>query len=144
MDVLRDDVAGATWQAGERPLTGGRILLVVDDEPDNVELIRRIVEDSDLPVTFVTAANGRDALTCIREVGPDLILMDLKMPVLDGWETARRLKADPFTRHIPVIAVTAQAMAGDYERALGAGCDGYLTKPFRVAELVGLLREHLA
>ena len=126
------------------PLPGERILLVVDDEPDNVELIRRIVEDSDLPVTFVTAANGDDALTCVREVKPDLVLMDLKMPVLDGWETARRLKTDPVTRAIPVIAVTAQAMAGDRERAIGAGCDDYLTKPFRVAELVALLRERLA
>ena len=125
------------------PLPGERILLVVDDEPDNVELIRRIVEHSDLPVTFVTAANGADALTRVRQVKPDLILLDLKMPVLDGWETVRRLKTDPRTWTIPVIAVTAQAMAGDRERALDAGCDDYLPKPFRVAELVALLRERL-
>ena len=120
-----------------------KTLLVVDDEPQNVELLRMIVEDSELPVRFVTATNGAEALSQVRALRPDLILMDLKMPVLDGWAATRALKADPTTAGIPIIALTAQAMRGDLDKSRDAGCDGYLTKPIDLQRVLALLRERL-
>lgn len=120
-----------------------KTLLVVDDEPTNLELIRMLVEEADLPVQLVTACDGLEALARAREVRPALVLMDLKLPGLDGWEATRRLKADPATAGIPVVALTAQAMSGDGERALAAGCDGYLTKPIDVQAVARLIRERL-
>jgi two-component system cell cycle response regulator DivK len=121
-----------------------KVLVVADDEPRNVELIRMVVEDTGLPVQILVARNGLDAIRSSQEAGPSLVLMDLKMPGLDGWEATRRLKADPATATIPIVALTAQAMAGDRERALAAGCDDYLTKPLDIRRLTALLRSHLA
>jgi CheY-like chemotaxis protein len=121
-----------------------RVLVVADDEPQNVELIRMVVEETGLPVRILVARNGLDAIRSSREARPALVLMDLKMPGLDGWEATRRLKGDPATAAIPVVALTAQAMAGDRERALAAGCDDYLTKPLDLRRLTALLRSHLA
>lgn len=125
-------------------MSDARILLVIDDEPLNVELLRRIVEETGLSVRFVAASNGVDGLTQVRELRPALVLMDLKIPGLDGLEATRRLKADPATARIPVVALTAQAMAGDRERALEAGCDDYVTKPIDVRRVIELLKAHLA
>src|SRR2546428_13836891 len=100
-----------------------------------------VVEDSGVDVRLVTAADGEQAVASARATSPDLILMDLKMRVLDGWEATRRLKADPATSGIPVIAVTAQAMPGDRAQALAAGCDDYVTKPIDVQWLIPLLKE---
>ena len=121
-----------------------KTLLVADDEPANIALIKMVVEDSGVDVRLVTAADGEQAVASARATSPDLILMDLKMRVLDGWEATRRIKADPVTARIPVIALTAQAMAGDREQALAAGCDDYVTKPIDVLWLIGLLRERFA
>ena len=121
-----------------------KVLVVADDEPRNVDLIRMVVEDTGLPVRILVARNGFDAIRSSQEAGPALVLMDLKMPGLDGWEATRLLKADPATAAIPVVALTAQAMAGDRERALAAGCDDYLTKPLDIRRLSALLRSHLA
>lgn len=121
-----------------------KTLLVVDDEPNNLALIRMLVDAAELPVEVVTATDGLEAVTRARELAPALVLMDLKMPGLDGWEATRRLKADPATASIPVIALTAQAMAGDRERALAAGCDGYVSKPIDVRRFIELLKAHLA
>jgi CheY-like chemotaxis protein len=120
-----------------------KTLLVVDDEPANVELIRMIVEDAALPIRFVTARNGEEALTRARETPPDLVLMDLMMPVLDGWEATRRLKADPAMAGIRIVAVTAQAMPGDRAQALAAGCDDYVTKPLDVRAVSRILEGRL-
>lgn len=125
-------------------MSGARTLLVVDDEPLNVDLIRRIVEETSLPVRFVVASNGLDALAQARALRPALVLMDLKIPGLDGLEATRRLKADSATASIPVVALTAQAMTGDRERALEAGCDGYISKPIDVRRVIELLKVHLA
>ena len=130
--------------AGERaPIAARKTVLVVDDEPTNIELIRMITEEADLPIDLAIARNGWEAIEQTKAVAPVLILMDLKMPVLDGWEATRRLKADPATAAVPVIALTAQAMAGDRDRALAAGCDGYLTKPVELGALLALLRGRL-
>jgi CheY-like chemotaxis protein len=120
-----------------------KTLLVVDDQPDNLALLRMVVEEADLPVELVTASNGLEAVSLARTRAPALVLMDLKMPVLDGWEATRRLKADPATADIPVVAFTAQAMVGDRERALAAGCEAYLTKPIDVRTLTAFLRKRL-
>ena len=120
-----------------------KTLLVVDDEPTNVDLIRELVAEAGLPLEFVSASNGHEAVVRAHELGPDLILMDLKMPGLDGWEATRRLKADPATARIPVIALTAQAMPGDRDQALAAGCEGYVTKPIDIAALLALLAARL-
>ena len=88
----------------------------------------------------LVAADGRQGLEAARGGAPDLVLMDMSLPVLDGWEATRQLKADPHTRHIPVIALTAHAMAGDRERALAAGCDEYDTKPVEFTRLLGKIQ----
>ena len=119
-------------------------LLVVDDEPVNLALIHLLVEELEIPVRVATAENGLQAVSMARELTPTLVLMDLKMPGLDGWEATRQLKADPATAAIPIIAVTAQAMVGDRERALAAGCDGYVTKPIDLHAFSDLLKERLA
>ena len=120
-----------------------KILLVIDDVPHNVDLVRMVVDRLEFPLRMVAATNGLEGLRQAHELAPDLILMDLKMPGLDGWEATRRLKADPATASIPVVAVTAQAMPGDREQALAAGCDDYVTKPIDVHWLLRMLRERL-
>jgi CheY-like chemotaxis protein len=102
-------------------------ILVVEDSPDIRELMRLLLEAAGHDV--VMAGDGATAMETVRAQPPDLVLMDLSLPILSGWETARQLKADPSTAAIPVVAVTAHAMQGDRERALAAGCDGFLAKP---------------
>ena len=102
-------------------------ILVVEDSPDIRVLVRMLLEARGHQV--LAAADGREGIETARRERPDLILMDLSLPVVSGWEAARAIKADPGTRAIPVIAVTAHAMQGDRERALAAGCDGFIAKP---------------
>jgi CheY-like chemotaxis protein len=113
-------------------------VLLVDDEPDNCEVVAESLEFYGM--TVKTAANGQLALATLQNWLPDLILMDLSMPVMDGWETLRRLKTDLQTENIPVLAFSAHAIIGDAERALAAGFDGYLTKPVNVPTLLKDLR----
>ena len=120
-----------------------KTLLVADDEPANIALIRMIVEDSGLEVRLVTAATGDEALAHARALVPDLILMDLKMRVLDGWEATRRLKADDRTKAIPVVAVTGHALAGHSEGAKRAGCDSFVTKPCLPDQLLAEVKRML-
>jgi len=109
------------------------ILLVEDNELNRDMLSRRLVRQG---YRVVVAVDGGEALARVREAMPDLILMDLSLPVIDGWEATRRLKADEATRRIPVIALTAHAMAGDREQALAAGCDDFDTKPVELPRLL--------
>src|SRR5690349_19173101 len=92
----------------------------------------------------VEAADGKQALEAARTEAPDLILLDLGLPELDGWEAARRLKAEPELRGVPIIALTARAMASDREEALAAGCDDYDTKPVNFTRLIAKIETHLA
>lgn len=101
-------------------------VLIVEDVEINADLLIQLLEDG---YELVTAADGAAGLAAARREMPDLILLDLSLPVMDGWETARRLKEDPVLRHIPVIALTAHAMRGDEDKALASGCDDYLSKP---------------
>ena len=102
-------------------------ILVVEDSPDIRVLVRMLLEAGGHEV--LTAADGRAGIEAAREARPDLVLMDLSLPIVSGWEAARAIKDDPATSSIPIVAVTAHAMHGDRERALAAGCDGFIAKP---------------
>ena len=117
-------------------------ILVVEDDPDNRRIVVRVLT-SESYETF-EAADGRSAIACARAEHPDLIIMDLAMPGMDGWEASRQLKNDPQTADIPIIALTAFAMRGDEERARDAGCDGYLSKPCRPQTIRDTVRQFLA
>ncbi len=108
-------------------------ILYVEDNEDNVYMLKRRLERKGY--TVFVAENGQRALDMVPSVEPSLILMDLSLPVLDGWETARRLKSTPQTSSIPIVALSAHAMSGDREKALAAGCDEYDTKPVELQRL---------
>ncbi|HSU13589.1 response regulator [Longimicrobium sp.] len=109
-------------------------ILLVEDNDMNRDMLSRRLERKGFSV--VLAMDGQSGVEMAASHAPDLVLMDMSLPVLDGWEATRRLKAAPETRHIPVIALTAHAMAGDRERALEAGCDDYDTKPIELPRLL--------
>jgi two-component system cell cycle response regulator DivK len=111
-----------------------KILLVEDNEMNRDMLSRRLIKKG---YEVVMALDGEQALEMARAEAPDLILMDISLPGLDGWEATRRLKAMPETKAIPIIALTAHAMAGDREKCLEAGCDDYDTKPVEFSRLLG-------
>lgn len=110
-------------------------VLVVDDNPQNLELLSAYIED--IPnVTIIPAANGMEALARVADKHPDLILLDIMMPKMSGFEVCRQLKADPKTRDIRIIMVTALNEVGDHERAVDCGTDEFLTKPVNRVELI--------
>lgn len=117
-------------------------ILIVDDNPTNLKLVTYLVRANGYDVE--TAAHAEAAVLAIRAQRPDLILMDLQLPGIDGLALTRQLKADPETRDITIIAVTAYAMKGDHERALAAGCDDYVTKPIDTRTLPALIARHVA
>ncbi|HUH31938.1 MAG TPA: response regulator [Rhodanobacter sp.] len=114
-----------------------KILLVEDNDMNRDMLSRRL---SRRGYTIVTAVDGQAALDMAVSAQPQLVLMDMSLPVIDGWEATRRLKADARTRAIPVIALTAHAMTEDRERALAAGCDDFDTKPVDLDRLLGKMQ----
>jgi two-component system cell cycle response regulator DivK len=113
-------------------------ILYVEDNEDNVYVLQRRLTRAGFKV--LVARDGAQAATMAAAAQPDLILMDLSLPVLDGWEATRRIKAAPETRHIPVMALTAHAMAGDREKAMAAGCDDFDTKPVELPRLLGKIQ----
>ena len=117
-------------------------ILYIEDTENNQILIRRRLEQSGYRV--ITADDAEQGMALATDEKPDLILMDMSLPGLDGWEATRRLKADPRTKTIPVIALTAHVMQGDRERALEAGCDDYDTKPFQFPRLLSKMEALLA
>jgi CheY-like chemotaxis protein len=118
-----------------------KILLVEDNEMNRDMLSRRLERKG---YQVVMATDGQEGLAMAQSQTPALVLMDMSLPVLDGWEATRKLKEDPATRAIPVIALTAHAMSGDRERALEAGCDDYDTKPIDLARLLDKIQALLA
>ena len=110
-----------------------RLLLVEDNEMNRDMLSRRLVRQG---YEVLLAVDGGEGVALAQAAAPDLILMDMSLPVLDGWEATRRLKAAPETARIPIIALTAHAMAGDRQKALDAGCDDYDTKPIELPRLL--------
>jgi len=117
-------------------------LLYVEDNEDNVYMLTRRLKRKGYEV--LVASDGAEGIELARAQAPALILMDLSLPVLDGWEATRRLKADPATSGIPVIALSAHAMAGDRDAALAAGCDDFDTKPVDLDRLLGKIAALLA
>ena len=117
-----------------------KILLVEDNEMNRDMLTRRLERKGH---EVVIAGDGQAGIDMASSAGPDIILMDLSLPIVDGWEAARKIKADPATRSIPVIALTAHAMAGDEQKALAAGCDDYDTKPIELPRLLGKIENLL-
>ncbi len=115
-------------------------ILIVEDIELNVDLLMQLLEDD---YEIMAATDGAAGLALAQAMQPDLILMDMSLPVLDGWEVTRQLKANEILRHIPVIALTAHAMSGDEAQAQAAGCDDYLTKPLNEDLLFEKLKRFL-
>jgi CheY-like chemotaxis protein len=118
-------------------------VLYVEDNDDNVYMLKmrlELIEGYEIAV----ARDGAEAISSVAANSPDIILMDLNVPVLNGWETTRRLKADAKTAQIPIIALTAHAMTGDREKALAAGCDDFDTKPIDFERLLAKMRKLLS
>jgi two-component system, cell cycle response regulator DivK len=110
-----------------------RVLLVEDNEMNRDMLSRRLARKQ---YEVLVAVDGKEGVVMAGSVAPDLILMDMSLPVMDGWEATRQLKASPETKDIPIIALTAHAMSGDREKAMEAGCDDYDTKPIELSRLL--------
>ena len=122
------------------PMAGAPIL-IVDDNPVNLKLVRVLLATEGYDVR--TAADAEEAVAVLKTFRPRLILMDIQLPGMDGLELTRRLKSDPATRDAIVVALTAYAMKGDEERALNAGCDGYIPKPINTTLLPEIVAEYL-
>ncbi|PIQ97861.1 MAG: two-component system response regulator [Nitrospinae bacterium CG11_big_fil_rev_8_21_14_0_20_56_8] len=127
----------------DNPTNRGKILLVEDNEMNRDMLIRRLTRKG---YDVISAVDGSEGLDMARAESPALILMDMSLPEMDGWEVTRALKAAPETRSIPILGLSAHAMKGDMEKAMAAGCDDYDTKPVNLERLLGkmeALLDHL-
>jgi len=130
---------------GAGRVTGGAVMnktiLVVEDQEDNRQILRDLLASSGF--LMIEAHDGEQALAMARSQRPDLILMDIQLPVVDGYEATRSIKRDPELKHIPVIAVTSYALSGDEERAREAGCDAYVAKPYSTRHLLAKIGQFL-
>jgi two-component system, cell cycle response regulator DivK len=118
-----------------------KCILVVEDQPDNRQILRDLLGNAGYEL--VEAENGVEALAAVDRRRPDLILMDIQLPILDGYETTRRIRSKSDLQSIPIIAVTSYALAGDDAKALAAGCNSYVTKPYSPRQLLAKIREYL-
>ena len=119
----------------------GKVILIVEDDPKNLKLIRDLLQIRGY--TTLEATDGKQGVDMARAKMPDLILMDIQMPVMDGFEAISILKADPVTKSIPIIALTAFAMQGDRKKCMDAGCNDYITKPLDTRAFVTKVKEYL-
>ena len=133
-------VAGPCFAASEAGMT--KRILVVEDQEDNRQIIRDMLAGTDYEI--IEAENGEEALAAVSKQRPDLILMDVQLPIMDGYEAARRIKADPALRSIPIIAVTSYALSGEDKRARAAGCDDYVAKPYSPRQLLAKIQQYLS
>jgi len=118
-----------------------KCILVVEDQPDNRQIIRDMLAGTDYEIT--EAEDGEQALTAVKKERPDLILMGVQLPIMDGYEATRRIKADVLLRSIPISAVTSYALGGEEKKARAAGCDDYVPKPFSPRQLLAKIRQYL-
>jgi two-component system, cell cycle response regulator DivK len=118
-----------------------RRILVVEDQEDNMRILRDLLGHAGYEV--IEAADGEQALVVAAAKRPDLILMDIQLPLLDGYEATRRIKADPSLRTIPVIVITSYALSGDESKAREAGCDDYVAKPYSPRQLLAKIQQYL-
>jgi two-component system cell cycle response regulator DivK len=119
----------------------GKTILIVEDEPKNLKLLRDLLQRFGYEI--LEALDGEQGVKLAGERMPDLILMDIMMPKMDGLEATRIIKANTKTKHIPIIALTSYAMKGDREKTIEAGCDGYLAKPFDIKEVLKTIETYL-
>jgi len=122
-------------------MTEKTMILYIEDDPPSILLVKKILEFSGY--RFVNESSGLSGLEAAEEIQPDLILLDIDLPDIDGYQVARRLKAADKTRKIPIVALTASAMKGDRERALAAGCDGYIRKPIDVTNFIKIIKFYM-
>jgi two-component system cell cycle response regulator DivK len=122
-------------------MSGGKRILVVEDTEDNRRIIRDLLTNAGYDL--LEAATGVEGVRMAKEHRPDLILMDIQLPELDGYQATRRIRADPACASIPIIAVTSYALSGDEAKTRAAGCDGYVAKPFSPRQLLAKVREFL-
>jgi two-component system cell cycle response regulator DivK len=118
-----------------------KCILVVEDQLDNRQILRDLLGNAGYEL--IEAENGEEALKAVVRQRPDLILMDIQLPIMDGYETTRRIKSNGDLKSIPIIAVTSYALAGDDAKAFAAGCDAYVTKPYSPKLLLAKIREYL-
>jgi two-component system, cell cycle response regulator DivK len=114
-------------------------ILVVEDQPDGRQIIRDMLAGTGYEIT--EAENGEEALTAIAKQRPDLILMDIQLPIMDGYEVTRQIKANPAMRSIPIIAVTSHALDGEEQTARAAGCDAYVPEPYSPRQLLAKIQQ---
>ena len=117
-------------------------ILVVEDQEDNRQIIRDLLSATDYEIT--EAESGEQALEAVAKQRPDLILMDIQLPGIDGYETTRRIKADPALRSITIIAVTSYALSGEEQKAQAAGCDAFVPKPYSPRQLLAKILQYLS
>ncbi len=120
----------------------GNCILVVEDQADNRQILRDLLGNAGFDL--VEAENGEEALAALVSHRPDLILMDIQLPIMDGYEATRPIRANPDLKSIPIIAVTSYALTGDEAKALAAGCNAYMAKPYSPRALLAKVREYLA
>ena len=120
----------------------GNCILVVEDQADNRQILRDLLGNAGYDL--IEAKNGEEALIAIGKQRPDLILMDIQLPMMDGYEATRRIRANPVMKDIPIIAVTSYALTGDDSKAFAAGCNAYVTKPYSPRALLAKVRDYLA
>src|SRR6476660_4722143 len=130
------------YTRSDRWPTMGKCILVVEDQEDNRQILRDLLGNAGFDL--IEAENGEQALAALAKQRPDLILMDIQLPIMDGYEATRRIRTNPEMKDIPIIAVTSYALAGDEAKALAAGCTAYITKPFSPRALLSKVREYLA
>jgi two-component system cell cycle response regulator DivK len=118
-----------------------KLILVVEDQEDNRQILRDLL--SNAGYEMMEAEDGEQALASVAQRRPDLILMDIQLPVIDGYEATRRIKANPALKAIPIIVVTSYALSGDEDKARAAGCDAYVAKPYSPRALLAMIRECL-
>jgi len=134
-------VALSLFLGGTLEMEGTKKILVVDDNQDSRELVVKILRNKGYQM--IEAVDGEDAMQKATTEKPDLILMDISIPKIDGYEVTRRLKSQEEFRNTPIIAITAHAMKGDMEKALCAGCEGYIPKPINIRELPEQVKYYL-
>jgi two-component system cell cycle response regulator DivK len=116
-------------------------ILMVEDQEDSRRIVRDLLAATDYEV--IEVENGEQALAAVAKQRPDLILMDIQLPIMDGYEATRRIKADPALRAIPIIAITSYGLSGDEEKARAAGCDDFVPKPYSPRQLLAKIRKYL-
>ena len=140
IDAKKTEKELYAWIPARKPVAKKHIL-IAEDEKKNIKLLRDILNASGYGT--IEACDGKKAVEQAKQEKPDLILMDIQMPIMNGLEATKIIKADPETRHIPIFALTAFAMSGDQERFIQAGCDDYMSKPYNISELLGKVKKIL-